>query len=120
MQWNFFPECGPSLGGYDAAVFDGRFRKHVLTITLPNLEQAIEELGGDAHTTMSEFKISVRGKSKAGVALLRTPRRCSRDAGWKSVVTVRFEDGSKKRFEPSGIGVTADRRCLCRGPMADS
>jgi hypothetical protein len=81
----------------------GEYKRNVLTIHLPNWEQWWKEDVPDqppVQATMSNFGMSFIGKTKAGVPLLRTPRRCDRDRGWKSVVKVKFDDGSTKRFAP--------------------
>ena len=89
-------DLGCSPCSYCGVLFTGKFKRNVLTIRFPNLDKTAE----GAQAAMDLFTITLRGQTKAGVPLLRTPRRCNRDVGWKSVVRVRFEDGSSKRFKP--------------------
>jgi|Tabmets5t2r1_1033131.scaffolds.fasta_scaffold10663_2 hypothetical protein len=102
VRMRFLPGCVICPVGLCTALLDSRFRQNELTITLPDFEKEWEQQVPDlppVQATMSHFSLSARGKTKAGVPLLRTPRVCNRERGWKSVVKVLFDDGSTMRFK---------------------
>jgi hypothetical protein len=96
----FGQECAFCPIGQCVLFLTNRFKDNVLSIILPNFEEEWERQTdlGPAQATMPNLVMSARGKTKAGAPLLRTPRRCDRERGWKSVVKVSFDDGSTKRF----------------------
>jgi hypothetical protein len=97
----FNVECLPCQPSECVLHLTNRFQENVLRIVLPNWEQRLEQQApqqAPVQATMSDFFMSIRGRTTAGVPLLRTPRRCDRERGWKSVVKVSFDDGSTKRF----------------------
>jgi hypothetical protein len=75
--------------------YGARFKKNVLTIAFFDHTE-----GGPpgAEATLRQFALNAHKTAGASVPPLRTPRSCNRERGWKTVVTVRFEDGSKERF----------------------
>jgi hypothetical protein len=97
----FNAECLPCQPGACVAYLTNRFQENVLRIFLPNWEQRWEQLAphlAPAQATMPDFLMAIRTRTAAGVPLLRTPRRCDLERGWKSVVKLSFDDGSTKRF----------------------
>jgi hypothetical protein len=97
----FNVECLPCQPGSCVLYLTNRFQENVLRIILPNWEQRLEQQAphlAPFRATMSDFFMGAQGKTTAGVPLLRTPRGCDRERGWKSVVKLTFDDGSTKRF----------------------
>lgn len=74
--------------------YDGRFKRNVLTFRFFDHAEGIN----GARAVLTRFALNGNGTAGARVPPLRTPRTCDGERGWKTVVTVKFEDGSKESF----------------------